>query len=493
MQITLFSNFSKRSNSTLQATGGTNVTVNLKDNTSIEDPAFELGAGLSTYDNVTAVLWDGRYYAVTDITSTSNGTTIISCTLDRPATFKSSITGASAFIERCADNYNVQILDPALSTESNTYMNTVKSGQILPGNFSQGVICVRAVSTAPNMESGGACSIYFFDPVPGSTYSIYDLLTALYGSNLIQSITNVFKNTFETIISCTYIPCVTASYLATEGYLNSTTLKLSDQDFSNITVLRPTQPGDGRHTYIDYEFETDLDLVKQYSTYTWRNKEPFSKWLMYLPFVGTVPINIENYIDDVTSGTTSSLLVKMWYDLTTGDMIYQEIKKTYTAGVPTEHVINEYKTHLGVNIPLAQVTGTPLKFGTSVIGGLGATLGGIASGNALIAAGGAATMIGGGVVGLMQRDVATAGSFDSNGVQLFNMEKKSIEVMQIGHPTTGSPTDYKDVIGCMYMKADTIGNHSGFIKCQNASISIPGTQADRDAINAMLNSGIFIE
>ena len=64
MNINVWSNFTKRRNSTAQPTGGTQKTVYLKEQTSIEHPSFILAEPLANYNYVQAF---GNYYFVTDV------------------------------------------------------------------------------------------------------------------------------------------------------------------------------------------------------------------------------------------------------------------------------------------------------------------------------------------------------------------------------------------------------------------------------------------
>ena len=64
MNIYVWSNFTKKRNSTLQPTGGTSKTVHLKEQTSIEKPSFILAEPMPNYNYVQAF---GNYYFVTDI------------------------------------------------------------------------------------------------------------------------------------------------------------------------------------------------------------------------------------------------------------------------------------------------------------------------------------------------------------------------------------------------------------------------------------------
>ena len=64
MEITLYKNFAKVSNSTKRPTDGTTYDCKFKDNTSYHDPQVLLAASLSDLTGVTFGYMDGNYYYV---------------------------------------------------------------------------------------------------------------------------------------------------------------------------------------------------------------------------------------------------------------------------------------------------------------------------------------------------------------------------------------------------------------------------------------------
>ena len=108
MNITYWTNFSKRTNSTKQPTGGTQTTVRLKEPCGISSPTF-ICSGVP--DNVKYVQAFGRYYFVSEVTH-NGGLIEISCTSDPLATYKSAIGALYADVEYTSASNNVLIRDP---------------------------------------------------------------------------------------------------------------------------------------------------------------------------------------------------------------------------------------------------------------------------------------------------------------------------------------------------------------------------------------------
>ena len=95
MTITIYENFSKKSNSTKRPTGGTDIECFLKENTSIENPHFILKD--MTF-NTNYIKWNDHYYFIDDIISLKNNLNEIVCVEDVLATYKADILKLTAFV-----------------------------------------------------------------------------------------------------------------------------------------------------------------------------------------------------------------------------------------------------------------------------------------------------------------------------------------------------------------------------------------------------------
>ena len=492
MQITLYSGFSKRPNSTKQPSTGTVVTATLKERTSIENPVFTLGAGLSSYADVTAVKWDSRYYFVTDITSVHNGVSEIACIIDRGATFKTQIGGTNAFIERCATGHSYDLRDDHILTTNVNFFESFSGGQLFPSALSNGIIALTLANISPSKATGGTSQIVYFD-AGGGTYGISQLMQALYDNGVIQSIEKILNKPYDAILSVRYIPGFTTSDLLamTTLFDDSNILYFGDHAYTGtINVVKTIGTGPWVYTK-SYEF--DISSNAHFSIYKWRNMAPYSKWDMFLPFYGTISIPADEYVDTSGQGLTN-LVIKARIDLTTGEIVYTRYRKRYVAGVATEYYVQEYRTTAGVDVPIQGANRDMLSFSSDLISGVGSVALLLASGGS--AAGAVAAGAASGTRAIMdvaQQNIMTAGSFNAHGTQICTAEPNNVYLMQTGFETQTTPTAYENVIGAPLMENDLISNHSGYVKCINASVSLPGTQADKDAVNAMLNNGFFFE
>lgn len=490
MQITLYSGFSKRPNSTKQPTSGTNVDVTLKESTSIETPTFILSGGVSSYENITAVKWGSRYYFVTDITSVHNGITELACTLDRMATFKTEIGATSAYIERCYTNHSYVLRDEYTLTTSTNFLESYSGGQLFPSALSTGVIALTLANISPSQATGGTSQIVYFD-ASGGTYAISQLMNALYDNSVISAIEKILNKPYDAILSVRYIPGFTSTdLLGMTGYSSSNILYFGDHAYSGtINTIKTTGSGPWVYTK-SYEF--DLSTNAHYSIYKWRNLAPYSKWDMFLPFYGTVSIPADEYID--VSGGLVTLVIKARIDLTTGEIVYTRYRKKYVAGVSTEYIAQEYRTTCGVEIPIQGSNRDALAFSAELAVAAGAVGIMVATGGVTVPLmGTAAGASGKAFIDAYQQNILTAGAFNAHGTQICTAEPNNVYLMQTGFETQTTPTSYESEIGAPLMEVDTISNRPGYIKCDHASVQMGGTQADKDAINTMLNAGFFYE
>lgn len=476
MNITTYSNFTKRPNSTKQPSSGTSRTVTLKQATSIESPTFILADSVDNLDSISAVLWDGRYYFVDDIQSTHNNITEISCSIDRGATFKSAITSSTQFIERCAVGYDPDLTDPSCSDTYRSFIQSAASGNMLPSLSTQGYVCLTIASTQPSLITGGGTDAVFMN-ITG----VRSILAKLWTGTVVDNLKNVLGDAWSAIISATYIPCLSTSDLPAS--FTSGDLRLGDTDYSDVTVLRC--PYDRIPAYT-YSYEFDIDTIKKYNAFGWRNAAPHSQWKMFLPFYGIVDIPIEEYLYHPAG---AFLVMKVALDYVTGKMVYTRYKRVYVSGVATDYPMARYNTNIGISIPLSNIKRGDFMEG---IMNVGSSLASAATGDF---GGGAASLLKG-ITNLYQNTVSSIGNL-TDGIGTAYADGGSsapkIRLYQIGHESNVAPDTYASTIGLPFMAQDLISNHTGFVKCNNASVEIAGTAADKDAVNAMLNNGIFIE
>lgn len=141
MNIILFTDFTKKRNSTKQPddSTGTTVDVYLKEDTSINAPIFILDDTTVSYSYVKAF---GKYFFVDDIQRISKNQIQISCEIDVLATYKTTIGNYTAFVERSSSSYDVNVIDSAISAQQKVVSASAASTSI--SNYdTTGSYCLR--------------------------------------------------------------------------------------------------------------------------------------------------------------------------------------------------------------------------------------------------------------------------------------------------------------------------------------------------------------
>lgn len=124
VNMTFYSGFSKRDNSTKQPSGGTDYTVVFKEEFSIIGGTVKLQVNFDTAKNYTAAKYGSNFYKVVDIISTTNNIVEITLSLDVLATYKSSIASYTGLIERApVDSYINYLPDDKISNTGNMITN----------------------------------------------------------------------------------------------------------------------------------------------------------------------------------------------------------------------------------------------------------------------------------------------------------------------------------------------------------------------------------
>lgn len=457
MNIKVWSGFSKRKNSTKQPTGGTQITVRLKDNCSVEAPVFILTGGLPDYNYVEAF---GHYYFVSDIVSLTADVSEIHCTQDVLATYKSDIGNTTAFVMYDTSS-NTQIPDNRLA---------IKTVPVVSSNY---------VDLSSHISKTGT----FIATVTGQNATQAYIISAANIANLIPNLQTQIENVFPTptgVLDADFVPTIIAAVrqLITAGNVAE-----------NIRDVRwvPAIVGGGGGTAVyagmyntgitarpvdinpSDRILTDIKSVNipwQFSD--WRNTEPYTSLSMYIPFVGTITIPASQV------RTYSNITINTSLDAITGDIAIQ-----LKAG--GDLTIGTYGASLGVEIPIGSTSPVLSHLVTSISAiptMLAGGLPGVASGVASIATN---------MFTPLSQSAGGLGSSAGAGLGL------QVILSSVCHDTTVSPSSVSAAIGTPAYASKQIGTLSGYIQCQNASVDTTAKDADRDIINGYLNSGFFYE
>lgn len=452
----IFYKFSKRKNSTAVPDGhGNERNLTVKNGSSIITPTFLVTGESFDYNYCS---FNGRYYWITDITSVRNELWEVQCRVDVLASWKNEILNSKGFIKYSSSDNNQNIKDGRNVVTSNvertaSYLNMqmfdVNGSYILAtlsGPASEAVN--NSFSVLYGMESGslGALAQEFNSP---------DALTA---------IRQYFDNPTETIVFCRWLPRNLIG-----GPTRIVPVKFGDYE-SSVTG-----------TLIEDNYATEIgDITIPWQKSDFRNYEPYSSAILYLPGVGNVSIPLSSLAGlDVLS-------IQCVMDYVTNQIHYQVADGTGA------NIIGTYSGSVGVDIPISAIQ-------SGNVGGILAGIGGIAGGIGAIATGGmslgAAAAIGGGLyaagVSSLSQNIRATGSFSGG----YNVKAggTTIHLEIFRNQSVQEPSEYVDTIGNPCMKTRNINGLSGY--CQTEDFQVSGNMLDteKSEINNLMNGGVYIE
>ena len=479
MNITVWSNFSKRENSTRQPSGGTSIDVKLKDNCSIENPIFLLATGGGMPDYTYAAAF-GHYYYVTDVISVNASMAEIHCKQDVMATYKGEIGSTSAFV-MYDTTLNKYIPDTRLPCFSDP-MIAASSGIALDHFSQSGTILV----TCTNEDGCGTYAIYpseLADLIPNDFQDQMD-------SSVESFITDGTWDSVQATIAPHFVTDADVNFPILAGtFAGLRELFVSGKAMDNIKDVRWIP-----FTIINPEDKTDPIFLGKYDTHLfgqkisqgatriltgttagvsipwrfddWRNSEPYTQVYVSIPFVGTINLPASSFIGK------STLRLDYSIDKISGDIAYQ-----LWAG-NADFLIGTYGASSGISVAMGTTILDPLK----VVSNLTEASTSVLIGNYPGAMGQA-------VNAFVPTPQTIGGLGSSAGMGLVQQFK----IWTVVHAPAATPDSVKNVMGTPAFQVKTLGNLSGYIQCQGASVGGNMRSEDRSTINGYLNGGFFYE
>ena len=465
MTGTFYSNFSKRKNSTKQPTGGTQVTMYLKEGTSIEKPTFILSGDQFSYNYVSAF---GHYYFVDDIKSVRNGVTEIDCSMDVLATYKSDIGSYSCLIERCSDLLSID-------TDLADTFCAVKNTEMVSQNTSSGLSFFTpggyyVLSVINNIGSGSGFTCYYIMDIT-NIEALARYVNTDWGagaSDFLQWVQATFLKTADSIIDCIWIPYA-FSALDSSALDSLGNVKIGVDVVSTASGYRIKSP-------CIASGNVSVTVPHYYNDF--RKASPYTQCRLFIPGYGMVDINPLDFSGDDT--------VNLYFDgdASTGDTVCYVKRSSGT-------VVATYTYNVGVSCPVGKVGADVTGFISSGI----QTIGGMIMSAALPGAGGVAAGIS--ATSSAINTVATAfgpsasvhGGKGGRAIIENGLDPFITSFIKY----TCDPQDYMLTSGRPCMQYKQISGLSGYIKCSDASVPIAGMGNEKEAVNEYLNSGFYYE
>ena len=454
MEITVFSGFSKRINSTKRPTGGQTINVVLKSPTSVIKPTFRL-TGFNTAWNY--IQWGSRYYFVDNITILTNDIAEYDCSLDVLATYKDTIGSSSQYVSRANSAYNLGIIDSKYPTYAATHV-TEKTFANLHSSFTNGGSFVIGVSNGENVESAGVTYYTLNNVTMARLLNVLFMGTWLTASDITVELQKELCNPMQYIDSIKWYPFDIA---------NSNLIGLGTGEIkfgywgSGITA--PVI--NANDSVCPFAEEITLDSHPQIARGTYLNGAPFTQMSLLCYGFGQIPIDANLFI------STNKLVLGIGVDVITG----LGRMTLYTGGSNPVRFHTQYG-EVGVNCKISQISQGLIESVGSVVGGAWS----IKAGNPL-------GYIAGVVSGLeaLTPQLQTAGANGSKIAYTFapTLTVKRQELTPEDKAQFGRPL-------CEVMQ---ISQLSGYVQCENVDVDSVGTASEKRAIIEFMEGGFFYE
>lgn len=456
MDILVYSGFSKRRNSTKLPTGGTTISVVLKDGASLENPIFILtvssSGSIPTYTYVQAM---SHCYFVTDIVMVTNFIYEIHCEQDVLATYRGDILNYNGFVERSAQVKNDLVDDPAINqreTRTFLYKNTAITGFDVSGNY-----VVRVV---------GKNGLKSYVATKDQLDTLFDFM---YSDSLWDTFTDQLAiTTFNPLAYVIGVWWYPLSYLTLSSSTTEVVYLGKYNTGIDLPVVKESIILSGEIARPDRTFNDARDY-----------SERWTKCNLYLPAVGLIQL--------AATALFETLSYRLEIDTNTGTCSWKILKSNNDELIQLAFV-NESVCDgkIAATVQVAQVSQNITDMAAGAVSiGLGAA--NIVAGNY---AQGIQQAVGGisqTLTSALQPSVAINGSAGERGI----MQNNTVITISV---TRVVPEDFAyNEMGYATYKYMTLSELSGYVKMQNASLSLDGFASDRDAVNSFLNGGFYIE
>lgn len=443
INVTLYENFIKKENSTKQPTTGSELNVSLKDNTSIITPTFII-SGINTF-NITEIKWDDRFYFVNNKVFMNSNVCELECKIDLLATYKDVIVNTTQFVEYSASMYDTDLLDERIGRHI-TPKTMIKYGKktLLPNNTP---ILVFNTSSKVVNSNTGVGTWYVSE---SQLSSIIDKLTVDLSS--ISELQDLFKTFFsgasiQNILKVTWLPFYPVS-------LGSSNVVIGNLD-SGINAYFPTSNM--------LEVSENIEIPWVGSNYL--KSSAYNTMSIYLPFVGNIGLNVDEYID------STYINVKYTIDVVDGTCLV-EICGSNGGG------LRSFTCKLGVDVPIS-ATGITNPIGNLINAGTSALTGSYS-----------------GLVGSLQNtfipSTDVVGSYQSRALNYAYKNDKPAIILQHFKPIA-TPLEIAQNQGGAIFSELLLKSLQGYCKTRNATIEINGFSEQSRAIENMLDNGVFLE
>lgn len=440
--------------------------VYLKDGSSVTHPTLLIKATNLKDVNYCFIQEFSRYYFV-EIDSISNGMWELKCSVDVLHTNWSEIEDNYAYIERSESGFDYLLEDEAVSFENKniiTITDLLAQTQGDKKNFdiyninNDYNVTLSVINDLPIQAYDFAETTFDFSVNPpvtclssirypednGESYYNYTYVTELAKIN--TALKSIYQENEASFIKSVVVWPFNISCITQTGQAlpQTYTIRLGNTSYGSNNVYRPDIFAYGYKTFLDYTFSTTINFYE---------KEPYTTYEMYIPYVGWRSINIAD-----VDGSRVILTMKVNFENGKGTIYLINVTKNY--------IIASYDAQIGVVVPIsrsnleelnAQALSNAISMVLGVVGGAVTTTLGI--GNPVVMAGGILTATSAVAKGISNH----IGMFEKGQSQVrdaYNgLDSRKVYLKVTTKSKITSPSSQ---MGLPVRKVDLISNCSGF-------------------------------
>ena len=478
-----FYRYNKKARSTgTPASGGTTYKCTLKAGSTVTSPTIMLDIGISNapeYNYARIDVWD-RWYVITEWTFDERLWTA-SLQVDLLASYKSNIRALSAFVVYDA-TANTELSDNRLSTlTSYTASQSTGSFSKLGQTSLQGNVIMVTITGKDSTATYAMNAYQVKTLLNGLGDWLRDTLGPELDPNDITQVDDAFKiiasrmskNTIQLVATGTACDNIRSAFqlpfaMGNVPGTSSTTVYLGEFEST-------VQANDITANRILHDSAT-VSIPWQASD--WRRNAPYHEIFLYNPFAGLIQLSNSDLIG------VSSLTIEATIDLLTGDTLFEVM-----AG---NRCINQTSANLASSFPIGASNITPANVASNMLSAAGNAAGAVGAGFTFNAAG-AAQMGIAAAQSIFNAMQPSSTCVNGGGGGAAMGLSGTVYCYTIFHDTSDSPSDTNPVMGSPTMAVKSLGSLSGYVQTSGAAIRGNMLDSERQQLNSLLDSGIFIE
>lgn len=444
MEVKLWTDFSKRKNSTKQPQQSEYVTrqVTLKDDCSTMNPIFFL-ADTTIYSYLQ---WGDAYYFIDDVTLGINNSQYLTCSIDVLATWKNQILASSSFVKYSSSDYSNLLHDERVAMltdieikidDSETSLFTTRPSYVLSVVGESGVQCV----------------------IPSDPNIIQALLYQNTASDLVSALCIQWSDAQSCLLELLEIPIPVGADYTTDVYVGKINMgsRPCKAQYFNGTLD---------------ELTTVIHIPESYKDFRLFS---FCSLYLYLPMVGVVELDLQDFAPDPTE-LNRQVIIHAAANVLTGHVSYSIKNKEGC-------IINTFTGSFGRKLPIN--ASSPRDVISAITH--------LASSATKLTAGNPADAIAD-IVRSMADNVHFKGSVIGSFGGGFGEYLGTNYILALAeHRSRIEPSNLTELRGRPCAKVTQLSNLTGYVETVGFSIDIASTQKIRELINESMDSGVYLE